>query len=106
MRNLARQGQALTWRNATGNGVKSGQLVPVGDVVGVAAVDIAAGARGALAMEGVFSLPKKAAEAIAQGVRVYLASGKITATAGDTPVGVAWEAAPAAQAEIQVKINV
>jgi len=106
MQNLARQGQTLTWRNTTADDVVSGQLVAVADVVGVAAVDIAIGARGALAMEGVYRLPK-AAEAIIQGARVYLdANGAVTATAGDQPVGVAWEDAATAATVVMVKINV
>jgi len=106
MQNLARQGQTLTWRNNTAAEVKSGQLVTVGDVVGVAAADITAGAPGVLAMEGVYRLPKVSSEAIAQGARVYLANGQVTSAPGDAPVGVAWEAAPASSAELMVKINV
>lgn len=106
MQNMIRRGQTLTWRNSTSALVKGGDLVIVGDVVGVAAVDITAGATGALKMEGVFRLPKDGA-AIAVGARVYVDSGgDVTATAGSNPAGVAWAEAGAAEPFALVKINV
>ena len=106
MQNFNRKGQTLTWRNTTGADVKGGDLVIIGDVVGVATVDITQDALGAVAMEGVFRLPKDSA-AIAVGQRVYVdGSGKVTATAGGSPAGVAWADAAAAETVALVKINV
>lgn len=107
MQNFKRKGETINnWRNATGADVRGGQLVAVGDAVGVAATDITQGAPGVLAMEGVFELPK-AAGVINQGQRVYLdASKEVTATVSSTTVGLAWEAAAAGARTALVKINV
>lgn len=54
--------------------VTAGDVVVVGDLVAVAKIDIAAGQLGALAIEGVFEVPKEAAaadKAIAFGTKVY-----------------------------------
>lgn len=106
MQNYNRRGQTLTWRNDSGDNVKGGDLVIIGDLAGVAVKDITAEAMGTLAMEGVYYL-EKAAGAISAGQRVYIDdSGKITTDAGNHPAGVAW--APAASGDLKalVKINV
>mgnify|MGYP001357099142 CR=1 FL=1 len=57
-----------------GSAVAAGDVVVQGELVGVAKLDIAAGQKGALAVDGVFEVPKEAAEAdkaIAAGVKVY-----------------------------------
>jgi predicted RecA/RadA family phage recombinase len=54
--------------------VTAGDVVVAGDLVGVAKIDIAAGQLGALAVEGVFEVPKEAAatdKEIAFGTKVY-----------------------------------
>jgi len=54
--------------------VTAGDVVVIGDLVAVAKIDIAAGQLGALAIEGVFEVPKEAAaadKAIAFGTKVY-----------------------------------
>jgi predicted RecA/RadA family phage recombinase len=107
MQNFIRKGQILTWLNDSEAGVKGGDLLIIGNVVGVATLDIAPGASGAVAMEGVYQLPK-ASVAIAVGQRVYVdGDGTIptTGAAGDTPAGVAWAAAGAGDSTAQVRIN-
>jgi len=86
--------------------ISSGAPVAVGGRVGVAVADIANGESGTLCMEGVFNLSKEA-EAIAQGVAVYLKSnGKVTATAsGNTACGYAFEGAGSSDATMAVKLN-
>ena len=53
--------------------VSAGDVVVQGDLVGVAKLDIASGALGALAVDGVFDFPKAAGggSAIAAGALVY-----------------------------------
>lgn len=54
--------------------VAAGDVVVVGDLVAIAKLDIVAGKLGALAIEGVFEVPKEAAaadKAIAFGTKVY-----------------------------------
>lgn len=56
-----------------GSDVTAGDVVVQGDLVGIAKLDIAAGTLGALAVTGVFDVPKATGtgEAIAAGVKVY-----------------------------------
>jgi predicted RecA/RadA family phage recombinase len=56
-----------------GSDVSAGDVIVQGDLVGIAKLDIAANALGALAVVGVFDFPKTAGvgEAIAVGVKVY-----------------------------------
>lgn len=64
-------GDVITWTNSTGSAVASGDVVQVGhQQLGVALVDIASTAAGAVALEGVFSLTKTTG-AITQGAKVW-----------------------------------
>jgi predicted RecA/RadA family phage recombinase len=80
--------------------IESGQVVAVGSLVGVSLLDVANGAVGQLAVDGVFDIPAAAA-AITVGAAVYwdadgdpyggtAGSGAATATATDNaPMGYA-----------------
>lgn len=88
--------------------VNSGNVLVIGDRVGVALADIAANATGSVQVTGVFSLPKKAADTVAQGVKVYwdATNQQITTTAsGNTLAGYAAQAAAATVTVVDVKIN-
>lgn len=69
--NFVQEGGVLNWENGTGSDVSSGDVVVLGAlgdaVVGVALVDIADGASGAVAVEGVFTLPKVSAAVFTMG---------------------------------------
>jgi len=56
-----------------GAGVTAGDVVVQGDLIGIAKLDIAADTLGALAVTGVFDVPKTAGvgEAITAGAKVY-----------------------------------
>lgn len=85
----------------------AGDVVVVGDIVGVALSDIANGATGPVQVSGVFELPKAASQAISQGVTVYWNGSAITTTAStNDPAGVAWRAAGSSDATVQVALNV
>ncbi len=104
--NHVQKGAVMPWTNGTGAAVSSGDPVAVGDMVGVALGDIADGASGQLAVSEVFTLPKLAAGAIAQGASVYLsAAGEISTTNTDTPAGKAFAAAADGATTIQVLLN-
>lgn len=64
--NFVQPGDVLTWTNG-GTAVVSGQVVRIGQILGVALVDIANGASGSVAIRGVFRVPKVSAAVIAQG---------------------------------------
>jgi len=65
-----------------GADVSAGDVVVQNDLIGIAKLDIASGALGALAVTGVFDLPKATGvgEAIAAGAKVYWDAGNTVAT--------------------------
>lgn len=106
--NFVQSGDTIVLTNAGSATIRSGTAVKAGPkVIGVALVDIPAGGAGAVAVEGVFRLPKVTADAIAQGDDLYLtADGTVTKTAtNNTPAGYAFESAPAGSTTVAVKIN-
>lgn len=65
--NFVQAGKVIDWTNGTGAAVASGDVVKIGNLLGVAAVDIAADASGSVSLCGVFTVPKVAGAVIAQG---------------------------------------
>ncbi len=104
MKNYIEAGNTLDWTNSTTADVSSGDLVVVGDLVGVASGNIAAGGEGVLLTAGVFEIPKDTTE-IAQGKTVYFSSGKATATSGSPIAGKAWKLAAKADATCWVRLG-
>lgn len=106
--NLIQNGETITWTNGTGSAIASGDIVAINDLIGVALVDIAASASGAVATKGVFELPAVNNAAINQGAKVYFdaTAGKITPTATDnTLAGIAWEAKASAGTTARVRLG-
>ena len=111
--NLVQNGATVNYTNG-GTAISSGDVVVVGQQVGVALEDIANGATGAVAMEGVFSVPKVSGADIGQGEAVIWDSdpggfedSAHTPAAGDVSgCCVAWEAAGVGVTTIAVKLNV
>lgn len=64
--NYVQCGDVINWTNG-GSAVSSGDVVVIGQILGVALVDIANGATGAVAIEGVYTVPKVSGAVIAQG---------------------------------------
>lgn len=86
-------------------GYVSGQAVAVGALVGVSLGTYAEGETAIINLKGVYTLAKKAADAIAQGAKVYLdAEDGITddATAPNVFAGYAYEAAIGAASVVDV----
>jgi len=105
--NYQQEGRVLPWTNGTGAAVAAGDPVAVGALIGIALDDIANGAAGSVALDGVWIMPKAAALAIDQGDLVYWdATGEaITKTsAGNTLAGAAFADAAAAAATVSVKL--
>lgn len=63
--NYEQNGKVITI--TAGANISSGQVVKVGQLLGVAIADIANGAQGPVQIEGVFRCPKVSAAVIAQG---------------------------------------
>jgi len=105
--NHVQKGASMPWTNATSADVASGDVVVVGDIIGVAAGDIADGAEGILFIEEVWLLPKAAPLVISQGDKVYFdaTAGNVNKTDTDALAGVCFEGAVSAATTVKVKIN-
>ena len=88
---------------ARAGGVKSGDVVVVGALAGIAAYDAAAGAEVETQLEGVFDLPK-GNEAIGAGAKVSLKTDKTVGTSGTTLLGAAILSAGADAATVRVRL--
>jgi len=91
-----------------GSAVAAGAVVVLNDLVTVAPRPIAANALGAVAVEGVFKLPK-ASGAIGQGAIVYWdsANSNVTTTSsGNKRAGKAAEAAASGDTVVPVLLNI
>lgn len=105
VKNFVQQGNTLDL-TAPAGGLVSGQGHLFGDLFGVAATDIAAGTKGAVALTGVYHLPKAAGEALTEGAAAYWDGGKVTTTAaGNSKIGNATEATAAAAATVAVRLS-
>lgn len=110
MKNYSQPGKTLSYVNSTGVAIVSGQMVVVAGLgAGIACGDIAIDATGELSFEGVYSYPKVAATAIAQGDELYLDVSEdelvVALGAGNVFVGVAAHAALSADTEVYVKLG-
>ena len=92
----------------SGAAVVAGQVVDLGEHVGVAVTDIADGELGALQIEGIYDFAKYTGDEIAVGVTVYWDEGTNTATTtsayGEAVAGICVKAAAAGDATVRVKL--
>lgn len=111
--NYVSDGNVIQWTNGTGSAVSSGDVVATGHTLGVALVDIANGASGSVAVEGVFTAPKVSAAVFVQGEKlIWDASAgafddsAATPASGDITGGaVAWIAGANAETTCTVKLT-
>lgn len=107
MTNYIQEGKTITVTAPAA--VTSGQYVTVGAIRGVAAYDAAQGAPVEVETEGVFTLPKVTADAVAAGDLLYWNGTACTKTAGTGSkplVGVAIAAAGNGATSVDVKLGV
>ncbi|HOB43662.1 MAG TPA: DUF2190 family protein [Bacillota bacterium] len=94
-------------RYTTTPAVARGDVVVIGSLVGVALEDIPAGGTGAVAISGIFEVPKEAV-AVTQGAKLYrlTADGKFTtSTSNSVFAGYAAEAAASGDATVKVLLH-
>lgn len=106
MKNLIQTGEMMDY--TAGANIASGAVVLIGVRVGIATTDIANGAKGSLAMDGVYSVAKLSTDVVAQCVLLYWdnANSRMTVTAGgNTLAGYAIEAAGNGVATVKIRIN-
>ena len=105
-RNYIAKGQHFDYTASAA--VASGDVVLMGDMVGVSLRALAAGETGPVRTDGVFSVPKLSTDVMAQGAQVYWDNtGKrmtLTATS-NAKGGKAYAAAGAGAATLLVKLN-
>ena len=105
-------GGALAWVNGTGSPVAAGDVVNLGDRIGVAAQDIAAGATGTVHTKGVFRIVKDTTTfAAGDDVDYDVSAGKASdvgvGAAGDLMhIGKCAKAAATGVSYVDVEINV
>ncbi|HIH2384364.1 TPA: DUF2190 family protein [Klebsiella aerogenes] len=105
-KNYVQEGKTIPVENAGQEIIPSGAPVVIGQMIAVAITDIPGGDTGDGLTEGVFQLPKLAADEISAGEKVYIKAGKVQLEATDAVLaGVAWENAAANSTVIDVKIN-
>ena len=112
MNNVVNDGNVIEYTNGTGSKINSGAVVVIGKFCGVAVADIENGATGAVAIEGVFDLPKKTTtDTMAVGDAIKNDSGlvKVAGSAGltigkDVIVGYAVQASSSATETVRVKL--
>lgn len=107
-------GSVMPWTNGTGAAVVSGAVVKLANSLGIALVDIADGATGSVAVEGVVrDVPKVTGAAWAQGEKLQwdvsaskFANSAATPATGDVTGGaIAWLAAASADATGTIKLT-
>lgn len=107
-------GDVLDYTNTSGSTITSGTPVVMGNIIGVALADIANNATGAVAIDGVFTLPKVTGSAWTIGSKLLwdVSAGKFdvgsaTPATGDVSVCcVAAAAAASAATTGAVKLNI
>lgn len=111
--NYKQEGRIVQWTNAS-TLKAAGALVVMGNTLGVALVDIAQNATGAVAIEGVFVLPKVSGAVIAQGESLVwdVSAGAFDDNAATPATGdisgaaaLAFEAAGNGVTTLQVKLT-
>ncbi len=94
------------WTHTPGSAVANNAIVLMGATVGVALAAIPANTPGAVAVKGVFTLPKLSTDTVAQGALLYWDNGntRLTTTVGSN-VLAGRAAAPAASGVAAVEIS-
>lgn len=108
--NKVQEGNVITWANATGSDVDSGDAIIIGNLMGIALVDIANGASGEVAIDGVYQMTKLtgAGTAFTAGQKAYFSANgnPLTAlSASGYRLGYAVAAATSAATTVDVLLD-
>jgi predicted RecA/RadA family phage recombinase len=105
MKNFVGPGNTITV-TAPAGGVTSGNVVIVGDIIGVANANAAAGADAELSVEGVFDLSKVTADALPVGSTAKVTPGtNLVGLAGTVAIGWITKAAASGSTTARVRLT-
>lgn len=107
MKNFVQEGTTIDYTNAISAAISSGSMFLLVDTVAVACTDIANPGSGAIALEGVFTIPKAAPLVIAAGDKLYWDdTNKVLnkTSSGNTFAGFATAPAVSAATTVNVKL--
>ena len=99
------KGETLAYTNATGSDISSGDVVVIGNHIGVAEVDIANGSSGTVRVKGVHTLTKTTSKAATQGQALFWDSDNEYITTTPTAYFAGFAHAAAAQATATVDVD-
>lgn len=103
------KGDALDYVNKTDKKIGHGDVVVMGERIGVAGTDILPGETGALHVAGVYSFNKADAEEMTAGAEVFYTENGISLTAAEAGTGgragYVVQDSPADSTKVYVKIN-
>lgn len=108
------RGETLDYVNTSTKKIEAGDVLTLGNRIGVAGTDIEPGALGSVHVTGVYEFNKRDTAELTQGMTVYLAADGVTDSAsegsGDDMVdhvqaGFVAVTSPAKSTKVHVKIN-
>jgi predicted RecA/RadA family phage recombinase len=104
--NFIKQGDEFDYPNTTETGIASGQVVVIGDIVGVALTDILPGNTGTVLCAGVALVPKNTGEVWTQGQKIYYdpVNFWFTSVAGSLNFA-GWAYVPALSADVLAEVK-
>lgn len=106
MAKYVQRGETIDFINSTGADIAAGEVVELTARLGVAAILIPVGAKGALNVMGVYDFPALSTEALTVGQAVYFKDGKIQAdSTGAVLAGWAVEPKTTAGTVARIKID-
>lgn len=108
MMNKIQDGNALKFVNNGTQDIKSGELLKIGELFGVAYVDIPVGGSGAVVLAGVYEIPCTLTADAVQGQKLYFkeSDGTVTDTAeGNAFCGICFENAEKASTAVALRIG-
>lgn len=107
MQNYIQSGKVIAYTNLTGSLIESGDVVIVGSVAGIAVTDIPdTETKSVDISQSVFRLAKTTSLVITQGDELFWNTGtkKVTKTATDKPLGIAFTSQLSADVLVDVKL--
>lgn len=107
MKNFIQEGERIDYTIPADTTIASGDVVVIGKLAGIAVSGGTTGDTIAVALEGVYELPKASSLTVAAGDQLFFdTTGKVvTKTATHKPLGIAFRASASSATKVQVKLT-